>query len=76
MNKCMDCGARWGDTIFLWLGDDLWEKIGCKPKDFLCAHCIVDRLAKVTTYAYAVNGRQGTSIIGPARLTITTQALV
>lgn len=56
MNPCKDCGAEWGDTIFLWISDELWKKIECDPKDFLCAHCIVDRLQAVTFAAYLVGG--------------------
>jgi hypothetical protein len=75
MNTCMDCGAEWGDTIFLWVTDEMWAKMGCKPTDFLCAHCTVDRLQSITTYAYATDRRFKTGVVGPARLAITTQEL-
>lgn len=54
--KCLDCGESYGDSLFLWISDDLWEKIGCKREDFLCAHCIINRLEKISSYAYLIGG--------------------
>jgi hypothetical protein len=54
--RCLDCGEGYGDSLFLWIDDELWEQIGCKPEDFLCAHCTIDRLEKIRSYAYLVAG--------------------
>jgi hypothetical protein len=53
---CKDCGEEYGNSLFLWLDDKLWEQIGCEPEDFLCAHCTIDRLEKFRSYAYLIGG--------------------
>ena len=67
--NCKLCGKPWGETIFLWVDDETWKKMGFKHNDFLCAHCIVDRLKEVTTAAYLVKG-EGTHEIKFAHATI------
>jgi hypothetical protein len=54
--RCLDCGECYGDSLFLWLDDKLWELIGCRPDDFLCAHCTIDRLEKHRSYAFLIGG--------------------
>ncbi len=54
--KCLDCKDNWGNTVFLWLTEDLWEKIGCKPDDYLCANCIMKRIKTHYSYGYFVVG--------------------
>ena len=53
---CLDCGEGYGESLFLWLSDELWKSIGCEPHDFLCAHCTIDRLEKSRSYVYLVAG--------------------
>ena len=54
--NCKDCGEPRGKSLWLWIDDKSWEKIGAKPDDFLCAHCIVNRLGGVMFAAYLVSG--------------------
>ena len=56
MQKCKDCPAHYGDTIFLWLDDKLWQEIGCHESDYLCANCILKRLAKVQMAFFVISG--------------------
>ncbi len=60
MKKCKDCKSRYGDTIFLYLSDEQWKNIGCKPKDYLCSNCIMDRVNEVygLTVGYFVIGEK------------------
>lgn len=53
---CLDCGEKYGESLFLWIPDELWKKIGCQEHDFLCAHCTIDRLEEIQSYAYLVAG--------------------
>lgn len=69
MKSCKNCGKAWGESIFLWVDDALWKAMGCKPTDFLCANCIVDKLRGVTTAAYLVKG-EGTHQIKSANATL------
>lgn len=43
--SCLDCDCDYGPP-FIWLPNDLWKNLGLKPKDFLCGHCIIDRIYK------------------------------
>lgn len=63
---CLDCGEPAGESLFLWVSDEIWEKIGCKPYDFLCAHCIIRRLENIHTAAYLVVGSGEHIITGAA----------
>ena len=50
--KCLDCGAEYGDYPFLWVSDETWKKMGCNPRDYLCPHCLINRLGKLHAAAY------------------------
>jgi hypothetical protein len=51
MIKCTDCGKPYG-PLFLWLSDADWKELGYKPKDFVCAHCIIDKVSEHSFYAF------------------------
>ena len=53
MKKCKKCDADYS-PLFLWLPDDIWQKLGFKKKDFVCDHCIIESLKEITTFAYIV----------------------
>ena len=72
MKCCKICGKPWGDSVFLWVDDETWEEMGLKPNDFLCAHCIVDKLGSVITAAYLIRG-EGTHRIKAAHATISME---
>jgi hypothetical protein len=72
MKSCKICGKPWGDTVFLWVDDVTWKAMGLKSDDFLCAHCIVDRLSSVITAAYVIRG-EGTHQIKAAHATISME---
>ena len=58
MKHCLDCNGGYGDTIFLWVTDEIWNKIGCQPSDYLCSNCIIKRINKTfeMTYGHLVIG--------------------
>lgn len=60
--KCKDCNGPYG-PFFLWLDDELWKRIECESNDFVCAHCIIERLMeRGIWYVYAAGGEGSHSI--------------
>jgi len=66
---CKKCGEERGANIFLWTSDELWSKMGFKEHDFVCAHCTIDALSEICSYAYLFNS-EGNSQIKLADLQI------
>jgi hypothetical protein len=73
MKKCLDCGASWGDTIFLYVPDEQWKEMGLSFEDYLCAHCLVDRIKGIAGYCYAAFGRGKTERITCANIDVSTK---
>lgn len=71
-SPCIDCGERRGDSLFLWLSDELWDKIGCARTDFLCAHCTINRLNGICMAAYVIAG-EGEHTINEANMAISAK---
>jgi len=43
MYSYIDCKRSYGPP-FVWMTDEMWEKLGCQQKDFLCIKCIANRI--------------------------------
>jgi hypothetical protein len=68
-NKCINCGEEKGQSIFIWVDDESWKKMGYKPTDFVCAYCTLVSLNKTFGYAYLFTS-PGNRIIKEANMTI------
>ena len=69
MQPCKICLRPYGNP-FLWVSDALWDKIGMGKREFLCAHCLIDKLSEIGLAFYVTDGKEGQHLITPAAMNI------
>lgn len=52
IKTCLDCGQLYGQSLFIWVDDDLWKSLGLRRYDYLCSHCLINRVEKSNFYGY------------------------
>ena len=49
MTKCKECGNPYG-PLFIWVADEVWKNLGYETEDYVCDHCLIDKLKQ---YGYS-----------------------